>query len=901
MTIPHDPTIAKRPINVLNLPDYARDQLAWLGICTVGELIATLPKGPHAIGPRTWTHIQRYLEVYLAKQSDVTQGASHTKMVRAFPPPAKPKSPVNELASYPATFEDLPSAKLVSDRSETVSQLESLPEALEDHPVAKLAVHTYAINCLQLAGIETIGELWAILTQGYSSFPVPGIGKSLWNEIQDITTRYVTSRTGDRVRGRLCDQATEYINAVTEDNQCPCVARPELPVEFLDHPISELDISVRAYNCLQRADISTVGRLLTILPQGHSTIRMAGPKTWSEIEDAAADYLIRHSMLSASTPDASTLSINPTALTTSEQYGHSHQCIEALELPSNITEALKERDITTVQALAVLPLFQLARVSELSALTHEDWFSLMPAIKDCDAPERARPVLKDAGLRPSLLTLNLSARPLNCLVRAGILDLETLTKCTLVELVSLRNFGAKSIEELLARMRAGLDSGAITLDDTVLHTSQQAVQASSISALPANTLALPIEPPELKSSEIQAPAILSLDERLSAWFTHLNEHQRKVLQGRYGLVDGQELTLDEIGEQLERTRERVRQIETKALRRLLGPSSQQAVRALVAELHHAIVTSGGIMSEAELGDTLAEIAEGGDVNVLGAVRLLLGSSEKYIKIKGMQAWCLPHLSALIPLVNAETINLLHEALAPISGLELLQRFKQTQLYKDHCNELNDGVILGCVRLNEKIVEREDGYFGLESWQHHWQDDIVMALRRLGQPTHYTAIADAINASLQNSQHVTAKMVHIRLMQHPDIFVWIGRRGTYGLKEWGIERAVSYVDALTQILQDAGHPLAITEILAALVKLRPYYDEVSVQITLGTNAQFRTFPGNTFGLAKWQEDDFAGGHYRLQRLFASAEGIMSSKPKREIVESLSTVDDFMARIQSNHDV
>jgi len=138
------------------------------------------------------------------------------------------------------------------------------------------------------------------------------------------------------------------------------------------------------------------------------------------------------------------------------------------------------------------------------------------------------------------------------------------------------------------------------------------------------------------------------------------------------------------------------------------------------------------------------------------------------------------------------------------------------------------------------------------------------------------------------------------MQHPDIFVWIGRKGTYGLSEWGIERAASYVDALTQILQDAGHPLIITEILAALVKLRPYYDEVSVQITLGINCKFHAFPNNTFGLTEWREEDFAGEDYRVKRLFENAEKVMPSKTKQEVVESLSTVDDFMARIRGNHD-
>jgi DNA-binding CsgD family transcriptional regulator len=391
-----------------------------------------------------------------------------------------------------------------------------------------------------------------------------------------------------------------------------------------------------------------------------------------------------------------------------------------------------------------------------------------------------------------------------------------------------------------------------------------------------------------------------LDERFDAWFAQLNERQRQVLQWRYGLVDGQELTLEEIGERLSLSRERIRQIATKALRRLQHPVRERPVYAISAHLHHIVVGAGGMMSEVGLCGALADFVRISELNLQGAVRLLLDVNEKLSKVKEMQAWCLTELRTFIPLVGLEAINILTLALAPIFPDELLGRFKQSQLYNEHRDKLNDQFILACIRANDKIAKRDDGSLGLESWDRHWQDDIVLALRRLGQPTHYTAIADAINASQQNGQHVTARAVHIRLMQHPDIFVWIGRKGTYGLKEWGIERAASYVNALTQILQDAGHPLTITEILAALVKLRPYYDEVSVQVTLGTNCRFHAFPNNTFGLAEWREENFASEHYRLQRLFENAEKVMASKTKQEVEESLTTVDDFIAQIRGNHD-
>lgn len=59
-----------------------------------------------------------------------------------------------------------------------------------------------------------------------------------------------------------------------------------------------------------------------------------------------------------------------------------------------------------------------------------------------------------------------------------------------------------------------------------------------------------------------------LREQLLEVLSRLNERERKVLQLRFGLEDGHNWTLEEVGRELNVTRERIRQIEVKALRKL---------------------------------------------------------------------------------------------------------------------------------------------------------------------------------------------------------------------------------------------------------------------------------------------------------------------------------------------
>ncbi|MGZ9222901.1 MAG: sigma-70 family RNA polymerase sigma factor [Anaerolineales bacterium] len=79
-------------------------------------------------------------------------------------------------------------------------------------------------------------------------------------------------------------------------------------------------------------------------------------------------------------------------------------------------------------------------------------------------------------------------------------------------------------------------------------------------------------------SPIDAAARQMLREQVLGALTSLSEREREVLELRFGLKDGKEHTLEEVSRYFDVTRERIRQIEAKALRKLRHPSRSRQLR-----------------------------------------------------------------------------------------------------------------------------------------------------------------------------------------------------------------------------------------------------------------------------------------------------------------------------------
>jgi len=76
---------------------------------------------------------------------------------------------------------------------------------------------------------------------------------------------------------------------------------------------------------------------------------------------------------------------------------------------------------------------------------------------------------------------------------------------------------------------------------------------------------------------------LALRDRIDDALAVLSDRERDVIKLRYGLIDGNQHTLEDVGREMDVTRERVRQIEQKALRKLRQPKQSRRLKDLMSD------------------------------------------------------------------------------------------------------------------------------------------------------------------------------------------------------------------------------------------------------------------------------------------------------------------------------
>ena len=85
-------------------------------------------------------------------------------------------------------------------------------------------------------------------------------------------------------------------------------------------------------------------------------------------------------------------------------------------------------------------------------------------------------------------------------------------------------------------------------------------------------------PDDEMPAPVEAATSTMLNEQLMDVLSSLTPREEKVLRLRFGIDDGRQRTLEEVGKEFNVTRERIRQIEAKALRKLRHPSRSRRLK-----------------------------------------------------------------------------------------------------------------------------------------------------------------------------------------------------------------------------------------------------------------------------------------------------------------------------------
>lgn len=423
-----------------------------------------------------------------------------------------------------------------------------------------------------------------------------------------------------------------------------------------------------------------------------------------------------------------------------------------------------------------------------------------------------------------IMTLPLSARTRHALYRSGVRTAGDLLSATLDELDTFCGLGKISTSELEVFLRG--QNG---------HVNASANQV------------------EIEDS-VDMDAITETD-LLEALFYGVSERNKHILSFRYGLNGRDAHTLQEAGDDAGVTRERVRQIckntlRTKIRRNLVRSREIQQLVAICTEFlrEHRVSTTQ------QIAQYLDDYMQVRDIDQL--ISLLDFLNDEVIETESLRFGLKVNKTLLCAIdLDPNTVssvliamqNHVKDSMAPVSLETLVERCAAS--FPE--NPPDTGIVQALLEHHGDFVQVETGEWGLEKWRKRLYDDLVLVLRELGRPAHFTEITDLVKARLPEDEQTNSHAVHAQLGRYTNLFIRTDS-GTFGLREQFPDAPVQppkYVDLMEEVLEEAGAPLSIPEVYERVNELRDAKMS-SITIYLGTHEKFMGYGNGMYGLARW---------------------------------------------------
>ncbi|MBI2024596.1 MAG: hypothetical protein HYT03_00695 [Candidatus Harrisonbacteria bacterium] len=314
-----------------------------------------------------------------------------------------------------------------------------------------------------------------------------------------------------------------------------------------------------------------------------------------------------------------------------------------------------------------------------------------------------------------------------------------------------------------------------------------------------------------------------INSLIKTCLTGLTSRQKEVLEGRYGLGKTESLTLAELGSKYSLTRERIRQIESTAIKVAKTNANGDEFSGFKKAVNEILKNSGGTKRE----DLLIEELAG--ANAQNRVKFLLEICDSFQYANdGKDTHAFWHIGD----------DGKKKALSFVSYvLKNADRddFSTTFVAAARNSGVSDGVARNYASISKNITTNVYGSIGLAEWTEinpkTARDWAYLILKKEKRPLHFTEIARLVSEIRGKKTH--APTIHNELIKDKK-FVLVGK-GTYTLSEFGVVAGTAK-ELISHFLKKDG-PLSSREVINLVMKQR-IFKENTILINLQNRKHFK---------------------------------------------------------------
>ncbi|MBP5647909.1 hypothetical protein J6X04_01295 [Candidatus Saccharibacteria bacterium] len=321
------------------------------------------------------------------------------------------------------------------------------------------------------------------------------------------------------------------------------------------------------------------------------------------------------------------------------------------------------------------------------------------------------------------------------------------------------------------------------------------------------------------------------------------DREKEIVSRRFGLTGNKE-TLEQIGEMLSITRERVRQLEKAILIRLQISAEENQIPELApAEklLIRNLTEMGRVARLSDLADkiygrTTTSTEKTGIyfIATFSKGLTVIEENDRYYAAIGISEY---GDSRVIRERTDKIVKVIKENKKPMTLDEL-----DNKLNYEHPDHIK------AVASISKLLATLNGVWGLAKWPavnpKNIRDKIFVILETRKEPMHFSEIADEIKKSNFKRKNVTVQAIHNELIKDSR-FVLIGR-GIYALSSWGYKKG-TISDIIKSILEKADEPMTREEIVKQVLRVRKV-KETTILLNLQNKKLFKKIDKNSYTLA-----------------------------------------------------